>query len=216
MLGLPASEPGVSLPDDRRKLVTRLIVVQYLVIVAFVALALAFWYFQIVQHQKFSEMAENNHQRNLGLRAPRGVLFDRSGRVLVENRDSLRHLHRPRAHPRHQPARAGCCRRCSASTRRSCATPSTSTAAEPSYRPIPIVQDATLAQVAAVTAHRLDTELPDVIVERVPTRRYPESMAAHLFGYVAQATEAQLARDGLPVAATWWGRPASSTSTTRC
>ena len=33
-------------------------------------------------------MAENNHQRTLALRAPRGVVFDRDGRVLVENRHS--------------------------------------------------------------------------------------------------------------------------------
>ncbi len=57
---------------------------------------------------------------------------------------------------------------------------------EPTYRPITIVQDATLAQVAAVTARRLDSELPDVVVEPVPTRRYPDTMAAHLFGYVGE------------------------------
>ena len=34
-------------------------------------------------------MAENNHQRTLALRAPRGVLFDRNGKVLVENRHSF-------------------------------------------------------------------------------------------------------------------------------
>ena len=66
---------------------------------------------------------------------------------------------------------------------------------EPSYRPITIVQDATLAQVAAVTARRLDFELPDVVVEQVPTRRYPETMAAHLFGYVGEVNDAQVADD---------------------
>jgi len=40
--------------------------------------------------------------------------------------------------------------------------------------------------------------LPDVVVEEVPTRRYPsDAMAAHLFGYVGQATEAQVL-DGIP------------------
>ena len=34
-------------------------------------------------------MAENNHQRRLSLRAPRGVLFDRDGTLLVENRDAF-------------------------------------------------------------------------------------------------------------------------------
>jgi len=90
MLRFPSSDPGpVSQPEDRRKLGTRLIIVQAGVTVIFAALALAFWYFQVVQHQKFREMAENNHQRTLPLRAPRGVLFDRNGKVLVENRDSF-------------------------------------------------------------------------------------------------------------------------------
>ena len=51
--------------------------------------------------------------------------------------------------------------------------------AEPSYRPIVVVEDASLAQVAAIQAHKLDYELPDVLVEEVPTRKYPESLAAH-------------------------------------
>jgi penicillin-binding protein 2 len=47
--------------------------------------------------------------------------------------------------------------------------------------------------VAAVTARRLDFELPDVVVEQVPTRRYPETMGAHLFGYVGEVSDAQVA-----------------------
>ena len=43
---------------------------------------------QVVQHARFDEMAENNHQRTLALRAPRGIVFDRNGQLLVENRHS--------------------------------------------------------------------------------------------------------------------------------
>ena len=40
--------------------------------------------------------------------------------------------------------------------------------------------------------------LPDVIIEPVPTRRYPETMAAHLFGYVGEVSDSQLTDgDGL-------------------
>ena len=61
-----------------------------------------------------------------------------------------------------------------------------------------VVQDATLAQVAAVKARRLDFELPDIVVEQVPTRQYPEAMAAHLFGYVGEVNDAQVTdSDGL-------------------
>ena len=68
---------------------TRLAVIQAGVAVVFASLALAFWYLQVVQHVHFNELAENNHQRLLSLRAPRGVLYDRDGKVLVENRDSM-------------------------------------------------------------------------------------------------------------------------------
>ena len=68
----------------------------------------------------------------------------------------------------------------------------------PPYRPIVVIQDASLPQVAAIMARRLDFELPDVVVALVPTRRYPtDAMAAHMLGYVSEATDAQLAADNL-------------------
>src|SRR4029434_2231006 len=75
--------------EDRRRIGSRLAALQIGAVVVFAALAISFWVLQVVQHQKFAEMAENNHQRTLGLRAPRGVLFDRSGKVLVDNRLSF-------------------------------------------------------------------------------------------------------------------------------
>src|SRR5262249_57361986 len=65
----------------------------------------------------------------------------------------------------------------------------------PWVRPIMIVPDATLARVAAVKARRLDFELPDIVVEAVPTRQYPATMAAHLFGYVGEVSDAQVSDD---------------------
>jgi len=179
--------------EDRRRISVRLSVLQYTVIVLFTALAVSFWVLQVVQHQKFEEMAENNHQRTLALRAPRGIVFDRDMQALVMNRHSysvsivrehtkdLNHTIRMLALVLNVPeARV---REVVDRHRR-----------EPTYRPITIVQDATLAQVAAVSARRLDFELPDVMVEEVPTRQYPsDSMAAHLFGYVGEASDAQVA-----------------------
>src|SRR6185369_6287056 len=75
--------------EDRRRISARLIALQVGTVVIFAVLAISFWFLQIVQHQKYEEMAENNHQRTLALRAPRGVLFDRDGKVLVENRHSF-------------------------------------------------------------------------------------------------------------------------------
>jgi penicillin-binding protein 2 len=180
--------------EERRKLTTRLGVLQYLVIVIFSVLAIGFWVLQIVQHAKFNEMAENNHQRTLALRAPRGVVFDRNQRVLVENRQSFSiSIVREHTKDMNRTIRllAGVLGYDEAGVRAIVERHRK----EPSYRPIPIVQDATLAQVAAVTARRLDFELPDVLVEPVPTRKYPENMAAHLFGYVGEVSDAQVSDD---------------------
>src|SRR4029079_14107468 len=75
--------------EDRRKIGVRLSVLQYIITVVFTVLAVGFWALQVVQHAKFEEMAENNHQRTLALRAPRGIVFDRDLKVLVLNRRSF-------------------------------------------------------------------------------------------------------------------------------
>src|SRR6266849_2322472 len=177
--------------EDRRRITTRLAIFQFLITVIFSVLAVGFWALQVVQHAKFEEMAENNHQRTLALRAPRGVVFDRNEHVLIENRRSYsisivsEHTKDLNRTVRLLSAVLGLdeagVRAIVERHRR-----------EPGYRPITIVQDATLAQVAAVTARRLDFELPDVVVEQVPTRKYPENMAAHLFGYVGEVNDAQV------------------------
>src|SRR5919198_3775531 len=73
---------------ERRGITTRLSILQYVITVIFSILAVSFWVLQVVEHAKFEEMAENNHQRTLALRAPRGLVFDRDLKVLVENRHS--------------------------------------------------------------------------------------------------------------------------------
>src|SRR4029434_1753980 len=75
--------------EQRRALTVRLSILQGVICVLFAALAVSFWVIQIVQHQKYQEMAENNHQRTQALRAPRGVVFDRTLKPLVQNRRSF-------------------------------------------------------------------------------------------------------------------------------
>src|SRR5256885_7943071 len=182
--------------EDRRRVTIRLSILQYVITVVFSVLAVSFWVLQVVQHAKFEEMAENNHPRTLALRAPRGLVLDRDGKILVDNRGSFSiSIDRERTKDLNRTIRlladvlgldnAGV--RAIVDRHRR----------EPTYRPITIVQDATLAQLAAVKARRLDFELPGIVVEQVPTRQYP-GMAAHLFGYVGEVNDAQVSEsDGL-------------------
>jgi penicillin-binding protein 2 len=162
--------------------------------VLFAVLAVSFWVLQVVQHAKFEEMAENNHQRTLALRAPRGLVFDRDGRIMVENRHSYS-ISIVREHTKDINRTIRILAAVLGIDESEVRTIVERHRREPTYRPITIIQDASLAQVAAVTARRLDFELPDVYVEPVPTRRYPDTLAAHLFGYVGEVSDAQVADD---------------------
>jgi penicillin-binding protein 2 len=184
----------MSVPEDRRRISTRLVVLQVGIVVVFAILAMSFWFLQIVQHQKYFEMAENNHQRTLALRAPRGVLFDRDGRVLVDNRSSFT-ISILREHTKDMKHTISVLSEVAGLDPAKVKQIVDRHRGEPTYRPVVIAEDASLAQVSAVMARKLEFELPDVDVQEVPTRKYPESMAAHLFGYVGEVTDSQLAQN---------------------
>jgi penicillin-binding protein 2 len=187
----------MAIAEDRRRLAARLGWLRVAVLLVFGLLAGVFWFLQVVQHAKFQEMAENNHQRTLALRAPRGVIYDRTGEVLVENRSSF-NISIVREHTKDLDRTVRLLARLTGIDEDHLRETVERHKREPSYRPIVVVHDATLDQVAAVTARRLDFELPDVIVQEVPTRQYPsQGLAAHLIGYVGEASDQQVADDGL-------------------
>jgi len=121
-------------------------------------------------------------------------VFDRDGRVLVENRNSYS-ISIDREHTKDLSRTIRILSQVLGVDEASIQTIVDRHRREPTYRPITVVQDATLAQVAAVSARRLDFELPDVVVQRVPTRQYPETMAAHLFGYVGEVSDEQVSEN---------------------
>jgi len=180
--------------EDRRRIGSRLAALQVGAIVVFSILAISFWFLQVVQHQKYDEMAENNHQRTLSLPAPRGVLFDRTGRVLVDNRNSFT-VSISREHAKDLDRTIRVLSQVAGLDPVQVKQIVDRHRSEPKYRPIVVIEDASMPQVSAILARRLEFELPEVIIQKVPTRKYPESMAAHLFGYVGEVTDAQLAQN---------------------
>jgi penicillin-binding protein 2 len=186
----------MAIAEDKRRLTTRITAIQTVVLATFALLVGSFWFFQIAQHEKFREMAENNHQRTLPLRAPRGVILDRHGRVIVENRNAF-NISIMREQSKDLNRTVAILAEVTGVPIEEIAAIVERHRGQPSYRPIVVLQNATLDQVAAVAARRLEHELPDVVVQEVPTRQYPpESMAAHLIGYVGEASETQVAQSG--------------------
>ena len=145
----------MAIAEDRRRLTTRLNMLRIAIGVAFGLLACGFWFFQVVQHAKFKEMAENNHQRTLTLRAPRGVIFDRTGRLLVENRNSF-NISIVREHTKDLNRTMRVLSTVTGFDEKAIREIVERHRREPSYRPIVVISDATLAQVALPEMRRLN------------------------------------------------------------
>ena len=174
----------------RDRSVLALIVLRSAVVVAFLAIIVAFWLLQVAQHEKYRLLAENNHQRTISLSAPRGSVFDRDGRVLIQNRSSL-NISVAREQVDDLDATLNLLGEVAGvplSTLRSVAQRHRRA---PAYRPLVLIRDASLAQVAAVAARSL--ELPGIFVQELPIRFYPgNEVAAHLFGYVGEVSDVEL------------------------
>ena len=62
---------------------------QYLIALMLVILVAGLWRLQVVSADNFRALAEANRIRKIPVLAPRGKLFDREGRLLVDNYPSV-------------------------------------------------------------------------------------------------------------------------------
>jgi penicillin-binding protein 2 len=67
----------------------KLAVVQYVIVAVLAVLITGLWRLQILGASNYRELAEANRIRKVPILAPRGRLFDREGRLLVDNYPSV-------------------------------------------------------------------------------------------------------------------------------
>ena len=165
-------------------------VVQYGILLMMLALAAGLWRLQVLRAEDYRLQAEQNRIRKDSVPAPRGKLFDREGRIIVDNYPSIscylvkeqsknvdadlpliaRGLHldvdQLRATLRHYRT-------------------------APAYQSIPIKQDVTADEDAFIESHR--NELPELVTFDVERRLYPrDGFASHIIGYVGEVSEEDL------------------------
>lgn len=173
--------------EDTRALHTRIGVLQALTLALMALLLAYFWYLQVLRGRYYRELAENNRIRTIAIAAPRGTLLDRHGRLLVENRPSFNVL----LHPEDAENLDGTLGRLGQLLSTGEAAIRERLARRSRLRPVVVKADASLADVAALEARRL--ELPEASVEVIPLRAYPlAAAAAHALGRVGEVTERQL------------------------
>jgi penicillin-binding protein 2 len=178
----------VRIYEDLRSLQSRLSVIQTVIVGALVLLVAYFWHLQVVRGKYFRELAENNRIRAVPIPAPRGPIFDRNGRVLVENRSSFNVVlsAEPRDNLDTALDRVGRLIDVDEEQVRERIEDQ-----GPRFKSVVVKADASEEDVAIVESRRL--EEPEVGVEVVPLRAYPLTReAAHVLGRVGEITDRQL------------------------
>jgi len=164
--------------------------VQYGILFMMLGLAAGLWRLQVLGADNFRVLADQNRIRKVPMLAPRGKLFDRENRLIVDNYPSVScFLVREQGHnvDADLPAIA---RGLHLDLDQLQATLRHYRAA-PGYQPIPIKQEVTPDEEAFIEAHR--NELPELETIDVERRLYPrDGFASHLIGYVGEVSEDML------------------------
>ena len=160
------------------------------VVVAFSILFMRLFYLQIMKGEEFLRLSENNSIRLESIVAPRGLIFDVEGGLLVDNRPSFDLRIIPRnAKPLEQTLKKlahytnipeeDMMEKVRASNGRS------------SYKPVLLKQDIGRDAMASIEVNKFD--LPGVVMDIRPVRHYINGQyAAHLIGYLGEINAREL------------------------
>jgi len=178
--------------DHSQNIGVRLRMVQALVLIMLALLAVRLYVLQVINGPRYAAIAENQRIRKLPIPAPRGAIFDRHGRQLVDSRPiysvilsredtkgkDLNQLIKPLS-------------QALVIDRDILRERFDQVKSQPAFESITIKDGATLDDIAWVDAHQL--EFPELRIEQLPQRRYPEKgLLAHALGYVGEISPDQL------------------------
>lgn len=178
--------------DTSQNLRARLRFLQALVVVMLGLLGVRLYVLQVVRGGRYAEIAENQRRRRLPIPAPRGVIFDREGRVLVDSRPIYNViLSREDVKGKDLTALVEPLSDGLGLDKDLLRDRFEIVKSMPAFESIQVKQDATPADIAWVESHNL--EFPELRVEQQPQRRYPPNGSlAHVLGYVGEISPEQL------------------------
>lgn len=168
----------------------KLAVAQYGILCMMLALVAGLWRLQVLNVENYRVLAEQNRIRKEPILAPRGKLFDRENRIVVDDYPSVSCFlvrEQSKSIEADLPLIAKGLDldldqlRATLHRYRS----------QPGYQPIPVKQDVTADEQAFIAAHH--NELPELETIDEERRLYPrDGFAAHLIGYVGEVSEDDL------------------------
>ncbi|MBA3443022.1 MAG: penicillin-binding protein 2, partial [Pyrinomonadaceae bacterium] len=178
--------------DDSQNLRLRLHVIQFAVLTLLAVLGARLYFLQVVHGSDYAERAENQRIRLLPILAPRGVIFDRNGLLLVDSRPIYNViLSREDIKGKDLGALIELLADGLNVDLEILREQFEVMKSQPAFESIRVKENATSADIVWAEAHKL--ELPELRVETAPQRRYPaDGSLAHVLGYVGEISPKQL------------------------
>ncbi|MDB5108603.1 MAG: penicillin-binding protein [Candidatus Binatus sp.] len=168
----------------------RIVAVTAIMLAIFGLVGVRLYYLQVLHHQDMASLADRNRIRLRRLPAPRGLVFDRNHRPLVDTRPSFDAM----IVPEDSDNLSATIERLEKYTGSDHVADKIADAEEegrPPYDPVTVAERLDWQQVVALETHQL--ELPGVSLEITPARHYLYGeLAAHLLGYVGEVTKNDL------------------------
>lgn len=188
--------------DDQKFLQFRINAVMWGIVAVFVFLAGSFWFVQGVQAEKYRGLSEANALREIEIPAKRGLIMDRTGKILADNQAAYKlQIDRVVMKPlvkadkaRRQKLEAFLSQVLALPVQEVRTRWDKEAAKLPSTQPFPIAEDLTMSQVAKIQAQSI--AFPEVNVVPVQRRNYPYgTMAAHVLGFIGEVNDKDLTQD---------------------
>ena len=173
-----------------RRLERRILTIHVACGLVLAAFVINFWYLQGVHGDEYAILAENNRMRRVEVSPTRGVIYDRSERVIASTRPALT-LWMTREDGRDLQVQLERLAPILSIPLEDLKKRLQSIRGRPLFEQFKLKEDASLVELAHIEARR---ELfPSVSVRETARRHYPEGeMIAHTIGYVAQVNESEL------------------------
>lgn len=181
---------------DREWLKRQLMGGAFFMLIAFAMLGARLFYLQVIEGEEYRRLSKNNCIRLKSVEASRGLIFDRNGVLLVDNRPSfdLKIVHRD-AVPVEKTLET--LAELTGLPLEDLHAMVDENKGVSKYQPLLLAKGITRDQLAIVEAHSFD--LPGIMVEVEPRRHYVYSKsAAHLLGYLGQINGEELASGKYP------------------
>jgi penicillin-binding protein 2 len=185
----------MKLNDYSQNLPVRVASIQAFVFLLLTILGARMYYMQIVKGDYYEKKASDQRMRVIRMPAPRGAIFDRHGKLLVDSRSTYNiTLSREPIKKINPMERMEVYADGLGLDRQFLTELLNWIKKQPEFETSIIKKNATMADITWVEAHQL--EYPELRVELQPQRFYPNgTVAAHILGYVGEISIKQLESD---------------------